>query len=127
MVNKQTTATKITGRKRSVKIEVIVDHDTLSRIDLVRGPLSRTGWVGLVVQRTLGTHPAFQAPGLRRLVHDLPKLDMDDLDSCQHPVDRVHKGLCGQCGQLLIRPRWKDGMAAAQAAQVAADDGPPIP
>jgi hypothetical protein len=98
-----------TPRKGTQRIKLILDEETLERIDLVRRPLSRVAWIRLVINNTLGEHPVFRSPSLRRLVHDLPKLGVEELDMCHHPAERVHKGLCSQCGQIIVDLRWPDG------------------
>lgn len=95
---------------RSPQIVLRLDADLLERIDLVRMPLSRQAWIKLIIEGYLGQHPVFQSPSLRRLVHDLPKLDDDNLDICKHPPERVHRGLCSACGQLIVDLRWPSGV-----------------
>jgi hypothetical protein len=92
------------------RLTIRFDRDLLNRIDLVRQPLSRVAWVKLVVEKTLGAHPFFQSPTMRRLVNDLPALG-EDLDFCHHPPERVYRDVCGQCGQLTVdlrRTTWKE-------------------
>jgi hypothetical protein len=86
-----------------VQINMHFGRDEMERIDMVRGLLSRHAWIRLVVAHTLGAHPAFQSPHLRRLISDLPKLG-PEIDQCWHPPERVHKGFCAGCGQFTIDP-----------------------